>query len=93
MSAENDFHYWHLVPGQGWIEGGLEEAFRTVEDNPPIDRVMTICCRTYQSSGFSPTYHWRELTWEHEDRKLLVRTVEEFGDAPERFKKWSTSRP
>jgi hypothetical protein len=87
LSASNEWFEYHLTP-QGWVDGSEKIDFSGVkEKEPPADRVLTLRFHEYMSSGFSPIDKWCDEQFRHEDKLLVNKLLEQFGEVPRQFKK------
>src|SRR5260370_29798787 len=66
MSLSNEWTEWHLTPA-GWVRGTEKEDFRTVDPEPPPDRVKTVVWHDRLSSRFSKPERSHDETWSSPD--------------------------
>lgn len=81
MSLSNEWTEWHLTPA-GWVRGTEKEDFRTIEREPPPDRVKTVVWKEKLSSIYSKPDRGHSETWSSQDKAAVARFQTKFGPAP-----------
>jgi hypothetical protein len=82
MSLSNEWTEWHLTP-TGWVRGTEKEDFRTVDREPPPDRVKTVVWHDRLSSRWSKPERWHDETWSSSDKAAISDLVAKFGPPPD----------
>lgn len=82
MSASHEWTEWHLTPA-GWVRGTEKEDFRTVEREPPPDRVLSCRYHDYLSSPFSKPDRYVREEWRGGDKALIEQLLKQYGACPE----------
>jgi hypothetical protein len=81
MSLSNEWTEWHLTP-EGWGRGTEKEDFRTIDREPPHNRVKTVRSHDYISSRFSKADRYHSDVWSPQDKAAIARLEAKFGPPP-----------
>ncbi|WP_396604869.1 hypothetical protein ACFLEY_22385 [Bradyrhizobium sp. YCK136] len=81
MSLSNEWTEWHLTP-EGWVRGTEKEDFRTINREPPPDRVKTVVYKQRLASVYSKLEEGHSVTWAANDSAAISRLETKFGPPP-----------
>jgi hypothetical protein len=80
MSLSIEYYEYHLTPG-GWIAGSFQADILggSIEEEIPIDRVLTIRCFDELISVFSESVYSEKETWKCDDEEIINQLKEKYG--------------
>lgn len=81
MSASNEWTEGHLTL-RGSEQGTEKEDFRTVNREPPSDRIKTVRWHDYLSSIYSTPDRYHSETWTSDYDAEIGHLLSKFGGPP-----------
>lgn len=82
MATSKEWKEWHLTPS-GWIGGSERSDFQPrVNVEPPKDRVLSCVYEETLPSAFSSLKTSVEVQWSSNDKELIKKLKNEFGECP-----------
>lgn len=79
MPASKEQFEYHLTPA-GWVAGDRDLDSGSVSRPVPHDRVLTVVCTETISSPGQPIESYGEVTFRSDDKALVERLLEQFGE-------------